>query len=122
VKKPQTEKTGLRYRLLTLSVAFASRPRDGEVVTVRVIEVGDPRGGSDASWFVSELDSFPSQRLIGGGHVFNREDDLAGAGNLATDFARRRAEAQGDRTSVQKREARDLTLNPQAQLVAIERQ
>jgi hypothetical protein len=37
--------------------AAQSRPIDGEVIPVRVIEVGDPCGGSDASRFVSELDS-----------------------------------------------------------------
>jgi hypothetical protein len=37
--------------------AAQSRPIDGEVISVRVIEVGDPRGGRDASRFVSELDS-----------------------------------------------------------------
>jgi len=103
-------------------MALRLGPKDGEVVTVRVVEVGDPRGGRDASWFLSELDSFPSQRLIGGGYVLNREDDLAGAGNLATDFGRGLAEAQGDRAGVHEREARDLTLNLQAQLVAIETQ
>src|SRR5271157_683033 len=92
------------------------------MVAVRVIEVSNPHGGRDVSRFVGELDSFLAQRLIGGGYVLNREDDLAGAGNLATDFGRRLAEAQGDRAGVQERETRDLTLNLQAQLIAIERQ
>ncbi len=103
-------------------MAFRLRPKNREVVAVRVIEVGGSGGGRDVSWFVSELDFFRSQRLIGGGYVLNREDDLAGAGNLAAGFGRRLAEAQGDRASVQKRETGDLILNLQAQLVAIERQ
>ena len=37
--------------------AAQSRPIDGEVIPVRVIEVGDPRGRRDASRFVSERDS-----------------------------------------------------------------
>src|SRR5271157_3448800 len=101
-------------------MAVRSRSKDGEVVAVRVIEVGGLGGGRDVAWFVSELDFFRSQCLIGGGHVLNREDDLAGAGNLAAGFGRRLAEAQGDRASVQKREARNLLLNLQTQLVAIE--
>jgi len=92
------------------------------MVAVRVIEVSDPHSRCDVSRFMGELDALLTQRLIGGGYILNREDDLTGAGNLATDFGRRLAEAQSDRTRIEKRETRNLTLNPEAQLVAIERQ
>jgi|SRR5208282_174833 len=59
---------------------------------------------------------------MGGTYVLHREDDLARAGKLPTRFDCGLAEAQGDPASVQESEPRDLTLDLQAQFVAVEAQ
>ncbi len=57
-----------------------------------------------------------------GTYVLHREDDLARASNLPTRFDRGLAEAQGDPATVQESEPRDLTLDLQAQFVAVKSQ
>ena len=63
------------------------------MVAIGVIEVGSLHSGRDVARFVSELNFFLSQRLIGRRHILNREDDLSCACHLATSYGRWFAEA-----------------------------
>src|SRR5215471_2332085 len=103
------------------SLRFPLRPENREFVPVRIVEVRRPQRSGDAARFVREYHATCGQSLVRRAHVLYRERQLGRSSNRIAPARQWLTEAQRHAAAIQERESFALSLELEAEFVAVKR-